>query len=96
MPTGAEPKSPKAPSAGRTALGGEIESLRSQVRALPPPPPGMQPFLGKVRTRAHSITDAEVAWLRERWSEDAIFEQLVAAAVDEGLRRIDTAMALIG
>jgi hypothetical protein len=45
-----------------------------------------------VRERAYSITDADVEALRAAgFVDDAIFEQTAAAAVAEGLRRLDDA-----
>ena len=52
----------------------------------------MESYLRKVHERAHTITDADVDALRAAGcSEDEIFEQTVAAAVAEGLRRLDRA-----
>jgi alkylhydroperoxidase family enzyme len=57
----------------------------------------MAPYLTKVRERAHAVTDADVESLKAAGiSEDEIFEQTVAAAIDEGLRRLDIASRLIG
>ena len=45
-------------------------------------------YLAKVRDCAYTVTDADVQALRAAGvSEDEIFEQTVAAAVSEGLRR---------
>jgi alkylhydroperoxidase family enzyme len=45
-----------------------------------------------VRAKAYTVTDADVDALREAGlSEDEIFEQTVAAAIGEGLRRLDAA-----
>ena len=64
---------------------------------MPPPPTEMEPYLVKVRERAHAVTDADVDSLKAAGiSEDEIFEQTVAAAVSEGLRRLDVALKTIG
>jgi len=56
----------------------------------------MEAYLEKVRTRAYTVTDADVEALKEAgFDEDEIFEQTVAAAVAEGLRRLDAAAAVI-
>ena len=48
-------------------------------------------------TRAYTVTDADVEALKAAGlSEDEIFEQTVAAAIAEGLRRLDAAAAVIG
>jgi alkylhydroperoxidase family enzyme len=50
-----------------------------------------------VRERAYTITDDEVEQLKATgFSEDEIFEQTVAAAIAQGLRRYDAAMGVIG
>ena len=62
-----------------------------------PARPELQPYLAKVRERAYTITDSEVEALRaEGISEDEIFEQTVATAIEQGLRRLDIAARVIG
>jgi hypothetical protein len=57
----------------------------------------MEAYLAKVRDRAYTITDAEVEGLiAGGLTEDEIFEQTVAAAIQEGLRRLDAAERVIG
>jgi alkylhydroperoxidase family enzyme len=52
----------------------------------------MAAYLEKVRACAYAVTDADVDALRAAGaSEDEIFEQTVAAAIGEGLRRLDAA-----
>jgi len=61
------------------------------------PDPRMEAYLDRVRTRAYAITDADVQALRDAGiSEDEVFEQTVAAAISEGLRRWDAAERAIG
>jgi alkylhydroperoxidase family enzyme len=56
----------------------------------------MERYLAKVRARAYTVTDADVAELKAAGlSEDEIFEQTVAAAISEGLRRFDRASEVI-
>jgi alkylhydroperoxidase family enzyme len=75
----------------------EIATLRAIAAGAAPPPEAMAPYLAKVRERAYEVTDADVAALRDAgFSEDEIFEQTVAAAIGEGLRRLDAAAAAIG
>ena len=57
----------------------------------------MAGYLAKVRERAYTVTDADVEALKAAGlSEDEIFEQTVAAAIGEGLRRLDAAEEVIG
>ena len=56
----------------------------------------LAPYLAKVRETAWAVTDEDVQALRDAGvSEDEIFEQTVAAAVAEGLRRWDAADGVI-
>lgn len=67
-----------------------IDELRAAVAAVAPPPPAFAAYLDKVRSRAHTVTDADVeALVAAGLSEEEIFEQTVAVAVAEGLRRLD-------
>jgi alkylhydroperoxidase family enzyme len=57
----------------------------------------MDAYLEKVRAQAYDITDADVEELKDAGcSEDEIFEQTVAVAISEGLRRLDAAERVIG
>lgn len=74
-----------------------LEELREAVAALPHPDPAMASYLDKVRTGAHRIVDEDVEALKASGcSEDEIFEQTVAAAVGEGLRRLEAGMRALG
>jgi alkylhydroperoxidase family enzyme len=73
-----------------------IGELRAVVAAVPPAPPALAPYLEKVRSRAYTVTDADVAALvAGGFSEDEIFEHTVAVAVAEGLRRLDAGLGVI-
>jgi alkylhydroperoxidase family enzyme len=57
----------------------------------------MAAYLEKVRGRAYAVVDRDIEALKEAgFSEDAIFEQTVAVAITEGLRRLDRATEVIG
>jgi alkylhydroperoxidase family enzyme len=74
-----------------------IAELRNVVAESPPPPGEMAAYLEKVRDRAYAVVDRDVEELKEAGlSEDAIFEQTVAVATAEGLRRLDRAAEVIG
>jgi hypothetical protein len=73
-----------------------IDELRDIVAAAAPAPAELGDYLAKVRERAYTVTDQDVESLKEHVDEDVIFEQTVAAAIGEGLRRLDRAREVIG
>jgi alkylhydroperoxidase family enzyme len=77
-------------------VSGPIDELRAAVAAVGPPPPAMAGYLEQVRSRAYTVTDAEVEALTAAGcSEDEIFEQTVAVAVSEGLRRLEAGLRVL-
>ena len=65
--------------------------------STPPAPAAMSSYLAKVREAAYTVADKDVERLKARGlTEDEIFEQTVAAAIREGLRRLDAATRAIG
>jgi hypothetical protein len=74
-----------------------LDELRESTVGIPPAPAEMSAYLAKVRDRAFAVTDRDVETLKEAGiSEDEIFEQTVAVAIAEGLRRLDRASEVIG
>ncbi len=74
-----------------------IDELRAAIDALPTAPEALAPLLTKVHERAYTVTDADIeAAKAAAGSEDAVFEQLVRAAAEEGFRRLDRAREVIG
>ena len=74
-----------------------IDELRAVVAAAPTARPELARYLAQVRQRAYEISDEDVDGLKEAGvSEDEIFEQTVATAIGEGLRRLDMALRVIG
>ncbi|MGH3001086.1 MAG: hypothetical protein ACRDM1_00185 [Gaiellaceae bacterium] len=74
-----------------------MDELRAIASSLEPAAPALESYLARVRERAYTITDADVESLKAAGiSEDEIFEQTVAAAIGEGLRRFDAAAEAIG
>ena len=74
-----------------------IAELRAVVAGSAPAPAEMGDYLEKVRDRAYAVVDRDVEALKEAgFSQDAIFEQTVAVAIAEGLRRLDRADEVIG
>jgi alkylhydroperoxidase family enzyme len=75
----------------------QLDELRAVVAATPPAPEAMSGYLELVRTRAYTVTDGDVErLLAAGCTEDEVFEQTVAAAISEGLRRLDAAAKVIG
>ena len=73
-----------------------ITELRALVSSAPQPAEPLASYLEKVRTRAYTVTDADVEALEQAGlSEDEIFEATVTVAINEGLRRLDAASAVI-
>lgn len=59
-------------------------------------PPEVASWTDIVAHRPTESTDADISRLREAdWSEDAIFEMTIGAAVGTGLRRLDRVTALL-
>jgi alkylhydroperoxidase family enzyme len=74
-----------------------LDRLRGVAERTTPAPEAMEAYLEKVRRHAYRVTDADVEELKAAGlSEEAIFEQTVAAAIGEGLRRLDAAERVIG
>ncbi|HXR11333.1 MAG TPA: hypothetical protein VN770_03490 [Gaiellaceae bacterium] len=74
-----------------------IDELRNVVATTPPAPDAMSAYLRKVHERAYTVVDGDVEALTAAgFSEDEIFEQTVAAAISEGLRRLDRAGEVVG
>jgi hypothetical protein len=74
-------------------VGAPLDDLREAVATIGPAPAAMAPYLEQVRSGAYAIADEDVDALKAAGrSEDEIFEQTVAAAVDEGLRRLDAGL----
>ena len=74
-----------------------MEELRAIAESLDAPSPVLEPYLAKVRACAYTVVDADLEQLLSAGiSEDEIFEQTVAAAIREGVRRYDAALRALG
>jgi alkylhydroperoxidase family enzyme len=74
-----------------------LEQLRVTATSFPGAPMVMAAYLEKVHGGAYAVTDNDIDALKAAGlSEDEIFEQTVAAAVAEGLRRLDSGLDAIG
>ncbi len=57
----------------------------------------LRPYVDKVARRAYETTDEDLDRLRDAgWSEDAIFELTLAAALGAARARLDAGLAAIG
>ncbi|HEY2741217.1 MAG TPA: hypothetical protein VGI69_03445 [Gaiellaceae bacterium] len=74
-----------------------IAELRNVVATSPPAPAEMAVYLEKVRDRAYAVVDGDIEALKDSgFTEETIFEQTVAVAIAEGLRRLDLANETLG
>jgi hypothetical protein len=72
-----------------------VDELRA-IAATVALDPRLEAYLEKVRGRAYTITDADVQELLDAGiTQDEVFEQTVAVAIGEGLRRWDAAERVI-
>ena len=62
-----------------TGPGATSQELRAAVAAGNPLPP-LTDLVAKIRTRAYSITDADIDALRSAYSDEALFEIILSAA----------------
>jgi alkylhydroperoxidase family enzyme len=73
-----------------------FEEMRALVSTAPEPDARLVPYLEKVRTRAYTVTDADVEALEHAGlTEDEIFEATATVAMSEGLRRLDAALMVL-
>ena len=62
-----------------------------QAIAAGTPPDELRTLVGKIRTRAYTVTDQDVDALRGRYSEDQLFEIVVSAAFGAARERLAAA-----
>lgn len=70
------------------------EALRRQV-AHGDPPAELAVLVQKIRQHAYRVTDADIDALRARYSEDQLFEVIVATTLGAAEHRLDRAMAAL-
>jgi alkylhydroperoxidase family enzyme len=56
------------------------------------PPPELATLVQKIRTRAYTVTDQDIDALRSTYSEDQLFEIIVAAAFGAAQARLSSAL----
>jgi len=69
-------------------------ALRRRV-AAGQPPPELAALVQKIRDHAYRVTDADIDALRAKYTEDELFEIIVAAAVGAAEHRLDRALGVM-
>jgi alkylhydroperoxidase family enzyme len=59
------------------------------------PPPALAVLVQKIRDHAYRVTDADVDALRARYTEDQLFEVIVAGALGAAEDRLKAALAAV-
>jgi hypothetical protein len=57
--------------------------------------PDLAPLVAKIREHAYRVTDADIDALRGRYTEDQLFEIIVAAAFGAAEHRLERALAVL-
>jgi alkylhydroperoxidase family enzyme len=87
----------ETPVALRRAVEARAARLAAGDRPDLPLPAELDGFVRQVALRATEVTDGDIARLRAAgYSEDAIFEVTVAAALGAGLARLERGLAALG
>ena len=97
IPSLAHPLGPLQRATHQTVVEGPGDvdsSIRRQV-ALGEPPPDVAALVRKIREHAYKVTDADIDALRDRYSEDQLFELIVAAALGAAEYRLHRALAAL-
>ena len=71
--------------------GATTTELREAV-AQGNPPPDLSALVQKIRTRAYTVTDRDIEALKQRYSEDQLFEIIVSAAFGAAHDRLDATL----
>jgi len=59
------------------------------------PPPDLRSLVDKIRSRAYTVTDADIDGLRRQFTEDQLFEIIVAAALGAASERLAAARRVL-
>jgi hypothetical protein len=87
-----QPALRRAVAARAAALGGGPAASEEILAEIPE---GLRQYVDDVALHAWRITGEDIAALRRTWSEDAVFEVSVAAAVGAGLARLERGLAIL-
>jgi alkylhydroperoxidase family enzyme len=89
-PGASDPTTRRAAEARAAALGGRASAASSAV------PLALAPYIDKVAGRAYIVTDEDVVALRQAgYSEDAIFEITISAALGAAMARLERGLAAL-
>ena len=81
----------------RAAVEAYAASLGGRKGPVPELPAELRPYVEKVAMHAYKVVDADVDGLREAgYSEDAIFELTLAAALGAAQARLEAGLAAVG
>jgi hypothetical protein len=67
-------------------------SLRERIADERDVPADLRQLVDKIAARAYQVTDDDLAVLKERYSEDELFEIIVAAAIGAARRRLEAGL----
>ena len=86
----------KTPGDADTTLRAQVEAYAAG-RDTPDLPGDLLPYVDKVAKNAYKVVDADLDRLREAgYSEDAIFELTLAAALGAARARLDAGLGAMG
>jgi hypothetical protein len=71
---------------------GDTPSELRRALARGEAPPNLAPLVEKIRSRAYTVTDADVDGLRAQYSDDQLFELIVAATFGAASERLGAAL----
>ena len=71
---------------------GETSSELRRAVAAGEAPPNLAQLLQKIRSRAYTVTDADIDALRGQYSEDQLFELILAATFGAASERLAAAL----
>ena len=74
---------------------GRVDSVVRRHVAHGDPPADLAALVTKIRDHAYRVTDADVDALRAKYSEDQLFELIVAAALGAADHRMQRALAVL-
>jgi hypothetical protein len=70
---------------------GTLPAGLRQAIAAGAPPPELAALVQKIRTRAYTVTDRDLDTLRDRYTEEQLFEIIVSAAFGAARDRLEAA-----
>jgi hypothetical protein len=74
---------------------GRTDPARRQQVASGQPPPELTTLVCKIRDRAYTVTDRDIDALRARYSDDELYELIVAAAIGAAEDRLHAALTAV-